>query len=69
MTNNCNQDFHYIIQELNNSLNSCTDGKNDALRYGMLKYNKKEETFIIVDRNRTMIYDPRFGFLDLKALS
>ena len=35
----------------------------------MIKYNKKEETFIIIDRNRTMIYDSRVGFLELKALS
>ena len=41
----------------------------DELRYGVIKYNRKENTFIIIDKNRTMIYDPRFGFLDLKALS
>ena len=35
----------------------------------MIKYNKKEETFIIIDRNRTMIYGSRIGFLDFKALS
>ena len=29
----------------------------DELRYGMIIYNKKEKNFIIVDRNRTMIYD------------
>ena len=34
----------------------------------MIKYNKKERTFIIVDRNRTMINE-WVGFLDLKALS
>ena len=39
------------------------------LRYGIIKYNKKEDTFIIIDRNRTMIFDSRVGFLDLKALS
>ena len=41
----------------------------DALRYGIIKYNKKENTFIIISSNRTMIYDSRVGFLDLKALS
>ena len=41
----------------------------DELRYGMIKYNTKEETFIVIDRNRTMIFDSRVGFLDLKALS
>ena len=35
----------------------------------MIKYIKKEETFIIIDRNRTMIYDSRIGFLELNALS
>ena len=39
------------------------------LRYGIIKYNKKENTFIIINTNRTMIYDSRVGFLDLKALS
>ena len=41
----------------------------DELRYGVIKYNKKENTFIITNSNRTMIYDSRVGFLDLKALS
>ena len=39
------------------------------LRYGIIKYNKKENTFIIISSNRTMINDSRVGFLDLKALS
>ena len=34
-----------------------------------VKYNTKEDNFIIFDRNRTMIYDSRIGFLDLKALN
>ena len=58
-----------IIQETNNSYYNCSDGTDDALRYGMVKYNKKEKTFIIIDRNITMIYDSRVGLLDLKALS
>ena len=41
----------------------------DELRYGIIKYNKKENTFNIISSNRTMIYDSRVGFLDLKALS
>ena len=41
----------------------------DELRYGIIQYNKKENTFIIIAKNRTMIYDSRVGFLDLKALS
>ena len=41
----------------------------DELRYGIIKYNKKENTFIIISSNRTMIYDSGVGFLYLKALS
>ena len=41
----------------------------DELRYGIIKYNKKENTFFIIKSNRTMIYDSRVGFIDLKALS
>ena len=41
----------------------------DELRYGIIKYNKKEKIFLIIERNRTIIYDSRVGFLDLKALS
>ena len=41
----------------------------DELRYGIIKYNRKENTYIIIDKNITMIYDSRVGFLDLKALS
>ena len=41
----------------------------DELRYGMIKYNIEEKTFIIIDKNTTMIYDSRFGLMDLKALS
>ena len=41
----------------------------DEFRYGIIKYNKKENTLIIINSNRTMIYDSRVGFLDLKALS
>ena len=41
----------------------------DELRSGINKYNRKENTFIIIDKNRTMIYESRVGFLDLKALS
>ena len=68
-TYNCKQDIHGIIQELNNSYYNCTDGTDDALRYGLIEYNKKEETFNIIDGNRTVTYDSRVVFLDLKALS
>ena len=29
----------------------------DELRYGIIKYNRKENTFIIIDKNRTLIYN------------
>ena len=28
----------------------------DELPYGIIKYNKKENTFIIINSNRSMIY-------------
>ena len=40
----------------------------NELRYGMIKYNRKEKTFIIFDGNRNMTYDSRVLFLGLKAL-
>ena len=65
----CEHDFNKIISELNSNYYNCTDGMSDELRYGIIKYNKKENAFIIISGNRTMIYDSRVGFLDLKALS
>ena len=62
-------DFSKIISELNSNHYNSTDGMSDELRYGIIKYNKKENTFIIINSNRKMIYDSRVGFLDLKALS
>ena len=35
----------------------------------MIKYNKKEETFIIIDKIRTMKDESSVGILDLKALN
>ena len=66
----CEYDFSKIIIELNSNHYNRTDAISDELRYGIIKYNKKENTFIIIIiSNRTMIYDSRIGFLDLKALS
>ena len=65
----CEHKFYEIINDLNSYYYNCTVGKSDELRYGIIKYNKKEKTFIIIDRNRTTLYDSRVGFLDLKALS
>ena len=62
-------DFSKIISELNSNHYNRTDGMSDDLRCGIIIYNKKENTFIIINSNRTMIYDSRVGFLDLKALS
>ena len=64
----CEHKFYEIINELDSNYYIRTDGMSDELRYGMIKYNKKEKTFIIIDRNITMIYDSRVDFLDLKAL-
>ena len=68
-TYKCEHDFNKIISELNSNYHNYTDGMSDELRYGIIKYNKKENTFIIISSNRTIIYDSRVGFLDLKALS
>ena len=65
----CEHDFSKITSELNKKYYNCTDGLADELRNGIIKYNRKENTFIIINSNRTMIYDSRVGFLDLKALS
>ena len=65
----CEHDINKIISELNSNYYNCTDGMSDELRYGIIKYNKKENTFIIISSNRTRLYDSRVGFLDLKALS
>ena len=65
----CEHNFNKIISELISNYYNCTDGMSDELRYDMIKYNRNENTFIIIDKNRIMIYDSRVGFIDLKALS
>ena len=65
----CEHDFSEIISELNSNHYNRTDGMSDELRYVIIKYNKKENTFLIINSNRTMINDSRVGFLDLKAHS
>ena len=59
----CEHDLSKIISELKSYHYNRTDGMSDELRYGIIKYNKKENTFIIINSNRTMIYDSRVGFL------
>ena len=68
ITYECKHDFHGVINNLISSYYKCTDGIASELRYGMIKYNKNEDTFIIIDRTRTMIYDSKVVFLDLKPL-
>ena len=65
----CEHNFNKIISELNSNYYNCKDGMSDELRYGIIKYNRRENTLIIIEKNRTMTYDSRVGFLDLKALS
>ena len=65
----CEHDLSKIISELNSNNYNRRDGISDELRYGIIKYNKKENTFMIIISNRTIIYDSRVGFLALKALS
>ena len=67
--NKCEHKFYEVRNDSNSSYYNCTDGMSYELRYDMIKYNKEEKTFIIIDRNRTMIYDSRFGFRNLKALN
>ena len=61
--------FHEIINGSNSNFFNSTDGMSDELRYSIIKHTKKEKSFIIINRNRIMIYDSRVCFLDLKALS
>ena len=61
--------FNKIIFKLNINYYNCTEGMSDELRYGIIKYIRKENTLNIIDKNRTMIYDSRVGFLDLKAFN
>ena len=65
----CKHDFHGLIKELIRSFYNCTDKTAEALRYGFIKYNVKDDDFIVFDKNRTNIYDSRIGFMDLKTLS
>ena len=44
----CKHDFHGIIRELNNNYYNSANGTDDALLHGMIKYNKKEETFLLL---------------------
>ena len=61
--------FDDIIDSLKNNHKDVANAMAHKLLYGMIKLNKKEKTFIIIDRNRILLYDSTVGFLDLKALS
>ena len=52
----CDHKFYEITSDLKSSYYNCTDGWADDLRYGIIKYSKKQKTFIIIDKIRTMIY-------------
>ena len=65
----CGNSFHEIIKELNSICYNRTDGLDPKIYYGIFKYNVKEGNFFIIDCNRTVVYDSRVGFLDIKALS
>ena len=41
----CEHDFSKIISEINSNHYNPTDGMSDELRYGIIKYNKKENTY------------------------
>ena len=38
----CERKFYEIINELNSNYYNCTDVMCDKIRYGMIKYNKKD---------------------------
>ena len=44
----CEHDFNKIISELNSNYYNYTDGISDELRYGIIKYNKKENTLFLL---------------------
>ena len=60
----CEHKLNKIFSELHSNYYNCTDGMSDELRYGIIKHNRKEITFIIIDKKRTMIHGSRVGFLD-----
>ena len=35
----------------------------------MIKYETKDEPFIIIDIDRKIVYDSKFGLIDMEALS
>ena len=51
----CEHNINIIISELNSNYYNCTDGMSDELRYVIIKYNRKEDNIIIIDRSRTTI--------------
>ena len=61
--------FYDKIDELNSSYYNITDRIASNHHYGIISYNVKEDTFIIIDSRRTKLYDSRVGFLEIKALS
>ena len=46
----CPHNFNKIISELNSNYYNCTDGMSDELRYGIIKYNRKENILLFLIR-------------------
>ena len=46
--------WHGIIQKLKRSYYNCRDGIAPELRYGLIKYNVKGDTFVIVDKRKQL---------------
>ena len=46
----CEHNFDKIFSELNSNYYNCTDGRSDEPRYGIIKYNRKENTFLLLIR-------------------
>ena len=46
----CEHNFNKIISELNSNYYNCTDGMSDELRHGIVKYNRKENAFLLLIR-------------------
>ena len=47
-TYKCEHKFHDIINNLNSNYYICTDGMASDLRYGIIKYNSKDKTLLLL---------------------
>ena len=46
----CEHSFNKIFSKLNSNYYNCTDPMSDELRYGMIKYSRKENNFLLLIR-------------------